>query len=172
VSQREPKRAKESQREPNVTVTDSESQAIVDILLLRRSPSSVSPRPPLFSILKITFLRPCSFVKRTTPILNKILSPRKQLFAWIFPLAPFRSAVSVACSLDPLDLRRLIPFCDILLRFAAFSMYIRLLSRALFLLTIPEDMPPAVSLPTQATDLLRNRRTDGKLPMARTIKAP
>jgi len=36
---------------------------------------------------------------------------------------------------------------------------------------IPEDMPPAVSLPIQATDLLRNRRTDGKLPMARTIKA-
>jgi hypothetical protein len=124
------------------------------------------PRPPLFFRPQDQFSptpleAPGSFVKRTTPILRKsrsCLLGDLRLFAWIFPPAPFGSADPVACSLDLLDLRCLIAFCDILLPFTALSMYICLLSL----------VPPAVSIPTQATDLLRHH---GKLPMARTITA-
>ena len=49
-------------------------------------------------------------------------------------LALFGFADSVACSLDLLDLRGLIPFCDILLRFTAFSyVYLSLVTDAVLI---------------------------------------
>ena len=50
-------------------------------------------------------------------------------------------------------------------------MFVSHLSRMLVLLMIAEDMPPSFTVDTQAIDLLRNQRTDGKLHMTYTTAA-